>query len=217
MRLTTKLAKHLAVASCVLASVGVVHDQPAQAAIVLWNVNQAIPNNLHGLYLKVDTQQASTSTTARWDPPSGWDINPWDPTGLSFFAPAGFAPYVRTELTGPTSSLPLGFLVQSTSSFIGSNGRAVLGATTFNGWQLNSLNYFGFRFQDNSVANAIRYGWGSIQVGANSSQRTMVNIAYEDTGAPIFVGQVPGPLPILGAGSAFAWTRRLRRMVALRR
>lgn len=30
----------------------------------------------------------------------------------------------------------------------------------------------------------------------------------------LFVGQVPGPLPLLGAGAAFGWSRRLRRRIA---
>lgn len=215
MGLTTKLAKHFAAASCVLATVGVVHDQPAQAAVVLWNVNQAIPNTSGGLYVKVDTQQTSTSLIA------GWDINPYGSTGLGLYD-YNSDTYVRTQSSGGASSLPLGFSIDSTSNFNADPSDVVYGTNTYNGWQLNSLNYFGFRFKDNSVADAVRYAWGSIQVGANASERTMVNIAYEDTGAPILVGQVPvgqvpGPLPILGAGSAFAWTRRLRRRVALRR
>jgi hypothetical protein len=118
--------------------------------------------------------------------------------------------------------LPLGFSIDSTSNFVADTTAVIDGTTAYNGWQLNSLNYFGFRFNDNSVANAIRYGWGSVQVGANASQRTLVNIAYENTGASISVpsptpAAVPGPLPILGAGSAYAWTRRLRRRVASRR
>jgi len=30
----------------------------------------------------------------------------------------------------------------------------------------------------------------------------------------LFVGQVPGPLPLLGAGAAFGWSRRLRRRIS---
>jgi hypothetical protein len=214
MGLASRLTKHLAAASCVLAAVGVVHDQPAQAAIVLWNVNQVIPNNFTGLYVRVDTQQAETSGMF------GWDVNPYGSNSLRFYSNSSYPTYVRTQSLGGASSLPLGFLIDSTSNFVNVTTNVMDGTTTNNGWQLNSLNYFGFRFKDNSVADAIRYGWGSIQVGADASQRTLVSIAYENTGASISVpapAPVPGPLPILGAGSAFAWTRRLRRRVALRR
>jgi hypothetical protein len=213
--LRSRLAKHLAVAAGVVATVSAVCDQPAQAAIVKWNVNQAIPATIDGLYVNVATQQTSST------PLPGWDINPYGNDGLAFFgtnAPA--APgevYVRTQSDSGPSSLPLGFQIEATSPYTNNTGRVVNSSNNvFNGWQLNSLNYFGFRFNPGTIAGEVRYAWGSVQMGNSWNSRTLVDIAYNDVGDPIKVGQVPGPLPIVGAGAAFAWSRRLRRRLAQR-
>jgi hypothetical protein len=212
--LRSRLAKHLAVAAGVVATVSAVCDRPAQAAIVKWNVNQAIPATIDGLYVNVATQQTSPASL------SGWDINPYGYDGFSFYGQAPAAPgdvYVRTQSSGGPSSLPLGFQIEATSPYTNSTNAVVNSSNAvFNGWQLNSLNYFGFRFNPGTIAGVVRYAWGSVQMGASWNSRTLVDIAYNDAGDPIKVGQVPGPLPIVGAGAAFAWSRRLRCRLARR-
>lgn len=216
--LRSKLAKHFAAAS--LAAACVVGPEQAKAAIVYWNVNQPIPTTIDGLYVRIDNQTTSTGSGGTLP---GWDINLYASTELRLFAGSANnrppSTYVRIQGSGGPSSLQPGATVVGPASPFVNNNSPVIDAlgVGYNGWTLNSLNYFGFRLNpDDSIQGLVRYGWGSINVGATYAARTLVDIGWENSGASIFVGQthVPGPVPLLGAGAAFAWSRRLRRRVA---
>jgi hypothetical protein len=182
---TNRLQRHLTAA---LVAAAAVHS--AAADIVVWNLNQAVPASLDGLYVKIDSQQTSTGAGTTLP---GWDINPYGSTSLSFFAsataPNPATTYVRTQASGGPSRLAAGTAVGPTSTFANSTS-AVISSTGVgaNGWTLNSTNYFAFRFNPGSTAGTVRYGWGEMLVGATATQRTLVRIAWEDTGAPIAVG-----------------------------
>ncbi len=218
--LSTRVGKHLAACAVITATAAAAPQ--AHAAIVYWNVNQVIPDTINGLYVRIDNQTTSTGDGSTLP---GWDVNPYSSFGgsndLSFYgASDGNRPpstYVRQQGSGGPSSLPFGTTIGETSDFVLNTTVVIDGlGTTANGWSLNSLNYFGFRFNPGSTPGVVRYGWGSIQVGASAGTRTLVDIAWEDSGASINVGQtadVPSPLPLLGAGAAFAWSRRLRRRI----
>ncbi len=75
-------------------------------------------------------------------------------------------------------------------------------------WNLNSTNYFGFRFAANS--GAIHYGYGRMDVGASANVRTLKFIEWNDTpGAPVQVAPAPGALALLGL-AGFGRSRRRR-------
>jgi len=186
MHLTAaRLQRHVATALVAAAAV-----QAATADIVIWEINQGVPASLDGLYVKVDSQQTSTGAGGTLP---GWDINPYGSTTLGFFAsstsPNPTTTYARTQTSGGPSSLASGTLIGPSTTFANST-TAVISATGVgaNGWQLNSTHYFAFRFNPGSTAGTVRYGWGQMLVGATVTQRTLVRIAWENTGAPIAVG-----------------------------
>lgn len=202
MKISNRLEKHLAVAAA--ATVAAVSN----AAVVTWNCNLAIPANIDGYYINVSAQTFGTSGAST----AGWDINPYGSTTLNFFAsstaPNPATTYVRTQASGGPSNLALGTVVGASSTFANST-TAVIGSTGTgaNGWSLNSINYFGFRFHNNTT-NAINYGYGVMQVGATAASRTLLSLSYEDSGASITV-PAPGALALLGV-AGLAGTRRRR-------
>lgn len=213
----SRLNRALAAAGTAVAATagaGLAGDTPeVQADIINWNINQPIPLNIDGLYIKIDTQQFSGTAMA------GWDINPYGATSLNFFAsstaPNPASTYVRTQAAGGPSGLALGYLVDGSSPFV-NNTTAVISSANVpaNGWALNSLNYFGFRFHNNTT-NAINFGYGVMQVGATATARTLVSLHYENSGAGINVGAVPEPgtLGLLALGAVGLVASRRRRTV----
>ena len=193
MHLTAaRLQRHVATALVVAAAV-----QAATADIVVWELNQGVPASLDGLYVKVDSQQTTTGAGTTLP---GWDINPYGSTTLNFFAsstsPNPTTTYARTQTSGGPSSLASGTLIGPGTTFANST-TAVISATGVgaNGWQLNSTHYFAFRFNPGSTAGTVRYGWGEMLVGATATQRTLIRVAWENSGAPIAVGDAGGPPP----------------------
>ena len=201
MMLSNRLAKHFGAAVAAAVVVG-----SANAAIVTWNLNLAIPLNFDGAYINIATQTTASSALA------GWDINPYGATSLNFFAsstaPNPATTYVRTQASGGPSSLAAGFVVDAASTFANSTTAVVSGTTGSNGWVLNSINYFGFRFYHEGLAG-VRYGYGAMQVGANgSAARTLLSISWEDSGAGISVIPAPGAMALLGLAGLAGRRRR---------
>lgn len=200
--LSNRLVKHFAAATAAASlTVG------ADAALVVWNINAAVPANADGLYVRIDTQQLSATSI------SGWDINPYGSTSLNFFAssaaPNPASTYVRTQASGGPSSLALGTVIGASSIFANSTA-AVIGSAGVgsNGWSLNSIHYFGFRFHNNTT-NAINYGFGAMQVGATATTRTLLFIGYGDAGESVVV-PAPGALALAGVAAGLAGRRRRR-------
>ena len=200
--LSNRLLKHFGAAA---AAVGLTAG--ANASIVVWNVNAVIPANLDGLYIRIDTQQTAALGSAL----SGWDINPYGSSSLNFFAsssaPNPTSTYVRTQASGGPSSLALGTVIGASSTFANSTA-AVISSTgvTSNGWQLNAINYFGFRFHNNTT-NAINYGFAAMQVGATAATRTLLFIEYGNAGESVVV-PAPGALALVGAAGLVGRRRR---------
>ena len=203
MRISNRLEKHAVAASIVALGAAAASN----AAIVRWDINLAVPANFDGLYIKIDTQQA-ISTAGSGLP--GWDINPYGTTSLSFFAtttaPAPASTYVRTQASGGPSSLAVGTVISGASTFVNSTAPVVSGTTGGNGWQINAINYFGFRFHNNTT-NAINYGYGAMQVGATGGTRTLLFIEYGNAGESVTVVPAPGAIALLGL-AGFAGRRR---------
>lgn len=179
----------------------------------------AIPATNDGLYINVETQ-ATSSTGGSTGRPAGWDINPYYGDPLSWFNAYGTGMLRYPGVTsGSAGNLALGTTVGSTGSY--GSGQSAVGSAPGN-WQLDTTNYFGFRFLASD--SQTHYGWGAMQVGSAITTRTITAIGWEnqagvailvgDTGAPVpspSPASVPGPLPLFGVAAAFSWSRRLRR------
>ena len=197
MRISNRFEKHIVAAATVAMTAAA-----ANAALVTWNANLLIPNNIDGQYINVETQTAGSAAGNV----AGWDLNPYgtSTTAMSWFAAAAPSGCVTGLGQGGTTiavaSLSGGTLVSSASTF-GNTASSV----TAGGWMLNSANYFGFRFLGADAGT--HYGWGIMTVGATMGVRTLTSVTFETTAGASVTVPAPGALALLGL-AGFASRRR---------
>ncbi len=197
--MNSKIMKYMAAAAAAAAVVGA-----ANAAIVTWNCNLVIPNNIDGQYINVETQVAASAAGLA----AGWDLNPYgtSTTAMSWFAAATPSGCVTGLGQGGTTtavaSLSAGTLVSAASTF-----GNIASSVTAGGWLLNSANYFGFRFRG---ADALtHYGFGQMTIGATMGVRTLNFVSFETTAATgINVIPAPGAIALLGLAGLCGRRRR---------
>ena len=183
---TNRLHKHLALAAVATAAV----VTTSNAAVVTWDINQVIPNNIDGLYINVEAQTFGSAASAV----SGWDINPYGTSTLamSWFAAAAPSGCVTGLGQGGTTvavaSLTSGTVVTSTSVY-GNTASTV----TAGGWKLNQANYFGFRFRAGD--GTTHYGFGVMTIGATMGVRTLNSLSYESEAGVAITAGPGGPPP----------------------
>ena len=199
--LSNRLVKHFGAAAAAATLVGA-----ANAALVTWNCNLVIPNNIDGQYINVETQVAGSAAGNV----AGWDLNPYgtSTTAMSWFAAAAPSGCVSGLGQGGTTvavaSLSAGTVVGSASTY-GNTASSV----TAGGWVLNAANYFGFRFL--AAAGTTHYGFGKMTIGATMGVRTLNFVSYESVGATgITIPAVPAPGAIALLGLAGLAGRRRR-------
>ena len=197
MRISNRFEKHIVAAATVAMTAAA-----ANAALVTWNANLVIPNNIDGQYINVETQVAGSAAGNV----AGWDLNPYgtSTTAMSWFAAASPSGCVMGLGQGGTTtavaSLSAGTLVSSASTF-GNTASSV----TAGGWMLNAANYFGFRFVGADAGT--HYGWGIMTVGATMGVRTLTSVTFETTAGASVTVPAPGALALLGL-AGFASRRR---------
>ena len=197
--LSNRLVKHFGAAAAAATLVGA-----ANAALVTWNCNLVVPNNIDGQYINVETQVAGSAAGLV----AGWDLNPYgtSTTAMSWFAAAAPSGCVTGLGQGGTTvavaSLSAGTVVGSASTY-GNTASSV----TAGGWVLNSANYFGFRFLG---ADALtHYGFGKMTIGATMGVRTLNFVTFESTGATsVTVVPAPGAIALLGLAGLVGRRRR---------
>lgn len=210
-RLDTRLAACAAAAGASLAVA------PSSDAVVVYEARTiAIPVDADGIYLNVVTGITGTSSAST----AGWDVNPFGSSTLIWFAPTPNASggYIANFPGGSSATLvdnlPLGAVVNPASTFVFNNQSETTGLTAFNSNSTN--NYVGFRFL-HEPSGIVMAGWVQLRLGADLTDpaRAIVAIAYETTGGPLLVGQIPEPasLTLLGLAAAGAvgiraWRKR---------
>jgi hypothetical protein len=209
----------------VAAAGSVIITSAAQGAIRTFAVNWSPAAGSDSVFVAINnlsTGPTSSSTTVTgWDlqiesansgstlrfafPPYSGPVNPSNPN------PFYGLMRLPDVTAGPGASIPLGTIVQATSSYADS------GPVTFGGgagnWQLNAVNIFGFRFRSPSsgTTQVIHYGYGRIFIGATPGQFRLLEIAYQDIGgAAITVVPAPGAVAMM-VGALGQFGRRRRR------
>ena len=196
--LSNRLVKHFGAAAAAATLVGA-----ANAAVVTWNCNLVVPNNIDGQYINVETQVAGSAAGLV----AGWDLNPYgtSTTTMSWFAasmPSGCVMGLgQGGTTSAVASLSTGTLVGAASTFANTASSVTAG-----GWVLNSANYFGFRFVG---ADALtHYGFGKMTIGATMGVRTLDFVSYESVAATGIIVPAPGAIALLGLAGLCGRRRR---------
>lgn len=171
------------------------------AGVVYRLANLAVPANQAGLWLNVETGAVSTTLT----PPAGWDFNIYTSGAYTSGPAAGGANIIFytgstngsgfMRYPGTTSGTPPRLPVDTTVAAYGSFGA---GTATFGfqegAWKLGADNIVGFKFI--GADGQLRFGWARFAVGATSTERTLVDYAYESTPAAcIRTGALNGAPP----------------------
>ena len=127
-------------------------------------------------------------------------LNLYGISGTKFFDAAVFifnglsTSSTSTYISGsPESELPTGFAISS--GYI--SGNPIFSRSTFSGQTLASIGF--------TVSSGLLGSW-TLDGTGDTIQAFL--------GPPSPPSAVPGPLPLLGAGAAFGWSRRLRKRIA---
>ncbi len=208
MSICNRLFSHTAFAVCAAVSFA----GSANAAVSRWDCNLSIPANTTGLFFNVSARTSGTSNVA------GWDLqiysNSSTPSIVFYLATgagvqSGSAPFYL-----PVANLPEGTLVSASAFFTTSDDGATPatfasgGATTGGVWNLNAVNYFGFKFIAGD--GFVHYGVGKMTVGATANVRTLNYLEYETVpGVGVIVAPAPGVLAMVGL-CGLTGTRRRR-------
>ena len=192
----SRLSKHFLACAAALTTVASVGT--ANAAVITWNLNQVVPNNIDGLYVNVELQTTGSAASQV----AGWDINPYGTStlALSWFAavaPSGCVTGLgQGGTTTAVASLTAGTVVSGASTY-GNTASTV----TAGGWVLNAPNYFGFRFTASD--GLTHYGFGVMTIGATMGVRTLTSLSYESVAGVAITAGSGGPPPAYDPCASF--------------
>jgi hypothetical protein len=172
----------------------------AQANIVYFfsgndpDLPRMIAPNIYGVYINVLTGSVQNGTFIGSQPGGPPFINIYANVGTTineiYTNPTGTFRMVTTTPGGATvAALPVGTLIGPASNFAGT----AIGVTGVNPPTNPGTAIFGFRFF-NTVTGQTDFGWVRI-TGLSPSNKTVIDFAYEDTGAPILAGATPAAVP----------------------
>lgn len=118
-----------------------------------------------------------------------------------------------TQCSGATCASPAQFLIKGSD--------AVRNPSLQIAFENDFLTLYGHTFSANSNGTTTAAGgWGTVDLTSGVYTPFSGSEAFASTPLRDIAGgsarkfNVPGPLPVLGAGAAFGWTRRLRRRLA---
>ena len=201
----------LAASAVVITTAGTAH-----AAVNHWDCNLSIPATTAGLFINVQSRVTGTTGASVL----GWDLNLYTTSpsapSLTMYGNIGTR-YMRTPFQfgyavgnlAPEQDVGSVQFAEGLFNPEGDAYSAIFNAPRQSGvgnWNLNSINYFGFRFAANT--GATHYGYGRMDVGANANVRTLKYIEWNETaGAAVQVIPAPGALALLGL-AGFGRSRR---------
>jgi MYXO-CTERM domain-containing protein len=181
-----------------------------------WDCNLSIPATSAGLFINIQSRATGTTgaSVLGWDfnlyttSPSAPSLTMYGNIGTRFMRDPGQFGYAVGNL-GEEQEVGSPQFVAGLFNPEGDAYSAIFNTAGQSGtgnWNLNSINYFGFRFAANT--GAIHYGYGRMDVGANANVRTLKFIEWDTTpGAAVQVAPAPGALALLGL-AGFGRSRR---------
>lgn len=169
--------------------------------------NITVTNSFNSVYLDVDAFSSVPTKSA------GWDVDVFF-GGQGFGNSENFQPVRQSFGVGsPIIRLDAGAVVDGSLTYFnleaGSDSHIGNSANQF---VSGSEGYLGFRFTENA-GDGPYYGWMRVIFANDGSSGTIIDWAYDNTGAPIAVGaMVPEPSAVmLGGLGALAMAFRRRR------
>jgi hypothetical protein len=205
-KLSTRVDGRL-VAYAALAGAALAAPAAAEATVVYSGiVNYSVPSTFDGIYINFVTGATGTSSAAV----PGANYNPYNGgTGLQFFWNGGVNGGLSLDAT-TYATLAFGTPISSANTYLN-----VTSTTATASWRAGSNLYLGVRLV-NSVTSATNFGWVHLNTtGTTGFPATIVEYAYENSGASITAGQVPEPttfalLGVMAAGAigVRAWRKR---------
>jgi len=173
-----------------------------------------VPDTINGLYVNVETKVSGSTTLTV----PGWDVDIYtQSTFLSFYrSPENGTRYIKYAAVDPNNqigNLSIGTIVGSSSSITTTEVSIASFGVNPGTWKQNSANYFGFSFIGADAGT--HYGWMRLNVGADYTIRTIMEVAYSTVaGQSVQVGAVPEPSTLImgllasGATGVIAWRRK---------
>lgn len=208
-RLDLRLAAYAA-AGAALAAPAASHTVNA-SVVTSGPVNIAIPNTIDGIYFNFVTGAGGSSASAV----PGFDFNPYSGgSGLLFYWGGDAASAnggVASTINGPYLVLAPGSVISSSSIFSQSANGANNETAAY---QAGVTGYLGVKFTNESTG-AVDYGYVHLRTtSATGFPATILDYAYENTGAAITIGAVPEPTTnvALGLGALALGAVSVRRM-----
>jgi len=212
MSISYRLGRHVIAAT----AVAITTAGTAQAAVDRWDCNLSIPATSAGLFINVQSRVTGTNgaSVLGWDlnlyttSPSAPSLTMYGNIGTRFMRAPGQFGYAVGNLEEEQDVSAEQFVAglfnpegDAYSAIFNTGGQSGVG-----NWNLNSINYFGFRFSANT--GATHYGYGRMDVGANANVRTLKFIEWNTTAnAGVQVIPAPGALALLGL-AGFGRSRR---------
>lgn len=194
-------------ASLVALALGFVPAASNAAVLYSGIQNITVTNSFTSVYLDVDAFSSVPTKSA------GWDVDVFF-GGQGFGNSENFQPVRQAfGLNSPIIRLDAGAVVDGSLTYFnleaGSDSHIGNSANQF---ASGSEGYLGFRFIEND-GDGPYYGWMRVIFSNDGNSGTIIDWAYDDTGAPIAVGAVvPEPSAVmLGGLGALAMAFRRRR------